>query len=103
MAVFIASRLLGKWLGLVLGARTQGYVLEPDAGRSLVLAPMGALSIAVVVNAQLLYPSGAISWTVSAIVGGAIFTELIVQLFLSRGNAPPISRPPPASSQGTGS
>ena len=57
------------------------------AGRTLarraaqpVFSPIGALSIAIVVNAQDLYFGAAVSWMVTAVIGGAIVTEVIVQI-----------------------
>ena len=40
---------------------------------------MGALSIAIIVNAQDLYFDETINWMVAAVIGGAIVTEVIVQ------------------------
>jgi hypothetical protein len=61
---------------------------------------MGPLAIAIVVNALLLYPGGSSSLIVAAVIGGAIFTELAVQLAGGRfsgrtamnGNGPDIYR-----------
>lgn len=96
MAIFVVARLSGKWLGTATGVRTQEYALEPDSRRALIVAPMGALSIAIVVNAELLYPGGA-PWNITAIVGGAIVTEVIVQLAHSRRSrsVPPAAPLPP--------
>jgi hypothetical protein len=41
---------------------------------------MGALSIAIVVNAQDLYYGSVISWMVTAVIAGAIVTEVIVHI-----------------------
>jgi hypothetical protein len=46
----------------------------------LTISPIGALAIAIVVNAQLLYPGGSIELIVSAVIGGGILTEVFVQL-----------------------
>jgi hypothetical protein len=46
---------------------------------------MGPLAIAVVVNAQTLYPGGSVPQIVTAVIGGAFLTELLVQL---RGRMP---------------
>ena len=43
------------------------------------LAPLGALSIAIVVSAEDLYCSPSIPWIVTAVIGGAIVTEILVQ------------------------
>jgi hypothetical protein len=78
--VFVAARFAGKWIGIVLGTRYGGVTLDTGERRALAIAPMGALAIAIVVNAQLLYPGGSISRIVGAVIGGAILTEIVVQL-----------------------
>jgi hypothetical protein len=41
---------------------------------------MGQLSIAIVVSALLLYPQGTVPLIVTAVIGGAIFTEVAEQI-----------------------
>ena len=82
MPIFAGMRLGGKWLAAYLAGRI-GLALGPDEREALALSPIGALSIAIVINAQLLYPGGSISLIVSAVIGGAILTEVLLQ-FLSR-------------------
>lgn len=82
MPIFAGMRLGGKWLAAYLAGRI-GLSLGPDEREALALSPIGALSIAIVINAQLLYPGGSISLIVSAVIGGAILTEVLLQ-FLSR-------------------
>jgi hypothetical protein len=60
--------------------------LDAQERRNLVLAPLGALSIAIVVSAEDLYFSPSIPWMVTAVIGGAIVTEVLVQWF-SRAKA----------------
>jgi hypothetical protein len=78
--VFMASRLIGKRVGASLAARGTELRLRLDEREALAVAPMGPLAIAIVVNAQLLYPGGSISLIASAVIGGAILTEIVVQL-----------------------
>ncbi len=84
LPVFVLARLGGRYLG----ARTaQGL---PEESRpvelgavsmtELVTPPMGQLAIAFVVTAQALYESPAIRAIVTAVIGGSVLTELIVQL-----------------------
>ena len=80
MLLFVPARLLGKWLGVKLCGQTMLQKLTPAEQRSLIFSPMGALSIAIVVNAQDLYFGPAISWMVTAVIGGAIVTEMIVYM-----------------------
>jgi hypothetical protein len=85
MVAFIVARFVGKAVGTRLGAASGGVALRPDGRRALVVAPIGALSIAVVINARVLDPSGSIG-IVTPIVGGAIVTELLIHA-LTRATA----------------
>lgn len=80
MPVFMAARLAGKWLASVIAARSQTLPITAQESRALAISPIGALAIAIVVNAQLLYPGGSISLVVSAVIGGGVLTEAFVQL-----------------------
>jgi hypothetical protein len=80
MLLFVPARLLGKWLAVRLCSNTMLHKLTPAEERTLIFSPMGALSIAIVVNAQDLYFGSAISWMVTAVIGGAIVTEVIVHM-----------------------
>jgi hypothetical protein len=93
MVVFVAVRLFGKWLGTLVGCAVEKIEMKPHARRSLTVAPLGALSIAIVVNADILYPGGSISWIVTAIVGGSIVTEIMFQ-FAFRNTRPSDAAPP---------
>ena len=78
--IFTAARFIGKRLGANAAASGHGVLLGPREREALAVAPMGPLAIAIVVNAQLLYPDRSISPVASAIIGGAILTEVAVQL-----------------------
>ncbi len=80
MLLFVPARLFGKWLAVKLCRKELQGGLSTDEQRTLIFSPMGALSIAIVVNAQDLYFGSAISWMVTAVIGGAIVTEVIVQI-----------------------
>jgi hypothetical protein len=80
MLLFVPSRLFGKWLAIRLCRKEIPDGLSRDEQRALIFSPMGALSIAIVVNAQDLYSGSTISWMVTAVIGGAIVTEVIVQI-----------------------
>jgi hypothetical protein len=79
MFVFVVSRLSGKLLGLRLGRLGSDPELSKEERRVLAVGPLGPLALAIVVNAQLLYPGGSISHIVTAIVGGAMVLELLVR------------------------
>jgi len=82
--VFTFARLLGKWLGTRVGLFHSDLQLVAEERQVLAVSPMGPLAIAIVVNAQLLYPGGSISPIVAAVIGGAVLTEIIVQLVSRR-------------------
>lgn len=104
MGVFVLARLLGNWLGTRVALRAMHVPLALPAQRALSISPMGALSIAIVVNAQLLYPESISSALVTAIVGGAIATEIIVQLLtrLTGSNGAPSPPPEPTAPKTVG-
>ena len=77
MLLFVATRLLGKWLGVVLAERRTAAGLTQEERRSLIFSPIGALSIAIVVNAQDLYPDATVSWMVTAVIGGLVLVVLL--------------------------
>lgn len=79
MLLFVPARLIGKWLAVRACRKEVPNGLSVDEQRSLIFSPMGALSIAIVVNAQDLYYGSTVSWMVTAVIGGAIMTEVIVQ------------------------
>ncbi|MBV8073695.1 MAG: hypothetical protein JO270_27630 [Acidobacteriaceae bacterium] len=84
MTLFVPARLLGKWLAVRACRNRVPGGLTNDEQQSLIFSPMGALSIAIVVNAQDLYFGAAVPWMVTAVIGGAIVTEVIVQISCRR-------------------
>ena len=98
--VFTASRLIGKRIGANLAARGTELPLSLEEREALAVSPMGPLAVAIVVNAQLLYPGGSISLIASAVVGGAILTEVVVQL-VRHGKLATLERRAPAPREGT--
>lgn len=86
LPVFVVARLVGRtaaarwarWRGLL--HETPGE--EALVTRAFVTAPIGALSIAIVVNVQTLYPGRAVPLMVTSVVGGALLSEALVQLLL---------------------
>ncbi|AKU91444.1 hypothetical protein [Vulgatibacter incomptus] len=86
LVVFVVARLLGKWLGARFTDRYTDYDVQLGDNWVATRAPMGQLSIAIVVSAQLLFPYGTIPIIDTAVIGGAIVTEILVQIF-TRGAA----------------
>ncbi|MBO6936163.1 MAG: cation:proton antiporter [Deltaproteobacteria bacterium] len=84
LPAFVVARLLAR-LAAVRFARWRGLLShlpgeERPVSRALVSAPIGALSIAIVVNVQTLYPGRAVPLMVTAVVGGSLFSEALVHL-----------------------
>lgn len=82
--VFTGARLLGKRAGAGFAARFSGLSISDAERRALAVAPIGPLAIAIVVNAQLLYPGGSISPIVASVIVGGMLTEIVVQLLNRR-------------------
>jgi len=81
LVIFVGARLAGKWLGAHLTSRYTSFDTLAHERWVANRAPMGQLSIAIVVSAQLLFPHGSIPIVVTAVIGGAIVTEVLVQVF----------------------
>jgi hypothetical protein len=111
--LFVLSRVGGKIAGARLAVRT-GPPQLPGAGTlGLALSPQSPISIATVVSYATLYRptdqgSGPVGWLTTAVVGGAVVTELVVQAIVrTRGglrfDQPSMgSTPPPPPSDATG-
>ena len=80
MPIFVVLRLVGRRIGIGVARRQGAEELAGEVAPGLIAAPMGALSIAIVVNVQETYQDGAIPWMLTAVLGGAIVTEIFVQL-----------------------
>jgi Kef-type K+ transport system membrane component KefB len=111
MPVFMVARLAGKRLAAMIAARDHDLPIQADESRALAVSPIGAMAIAIVVNAELLYPGGSIGLVVSAVIGGGVLTEAFVQLASRRGarandsaaatSAPPTATVHPPGERGT--
>ena len=84
MLLIVAGTILGRSLAWEVCRRRHVFVPPDDEKRRLTLAPLGALAVAVAVNAQLLYYGPAIPWLVVGVIGASIVTEILVQ-FSARG------------------
>lgn len=102
LPVFVLARVTGRWLGARTAKRMPEELRHPGldeiAGPDLITPPMGALALAFVVTARTLYDSPATQAIVTAVIGGAVATEIIVQITSRRYVALPISSKPPAPS-----
>ncbi|HEY0840376.1 MAG TPA: hypothetical protein VGD74_09340 [Vulgatibacter sp.] len=81
LVIFVGARLAGKWLGALLTSRYTEFDSYAHERWVATRAPMGQLAIAIVISAQLLFPHGSIPIVVTAVIGGAIVTEVLVQIF----------------------
>jgi hypothetical protein len=84
MAVFVTARLLSKWMSAELLHRFWKGGLSSAERWTLAGAPMGALSIAIVVSAQELYYGPTIAWIVTAVIGSSLITEVALQIAARR-------------------
>ncbi len=102
--VFVLARLGGRALGVRAAERTGGASELAHGRAGVVPAPMGALSIAIVISFQTLFAGRAVPWIVTAVIGGAIVTEFVVQIALLGGRGPTLTVPAPvAPAPGPGS
>jgi Kef-type K+ transport system membrane component KefB len=81
---FVLARVSGKVLGAYVGKRLGPEGLPDAATLGLALAPQSPISIATCVAYLTLYnplnAAGTLSWLMTACVGGAVLTELVVQV-----------------------
>ena len=76
---FVAARLLGKWLGIIASTSVIGATM-PDrfVEDRRIVAPMSALAIALVISVESSSRGQSIAWVVTAVIGGALVTELML-------------------------
>ena len=82
---------------LLLATRVAGPVGQhpsTDARTLSAFAPLSIVSIAVVVSAQSLYRSPALPWMMTAVIGGAMASEVLAQIARRRRAAVLRSGPP---------
>lgn len=84
MAVFVGARFASKWISAVLLERFWMRDLAAAERRTIIGAPMGSLSLAIVVSAQDLFSGLTVGWIVTAVIGGAITMEVALQIAARR-------------------
>jgi Kef-type K+ transport system membrane component KefB len=79
--VFVGARIAGKWLGMT-GARAAvgGELPAGFADERLLFSPMSGLAIGLVISLQSNYADPGLPWIVTAVIGAAIASELLVQI-----------------------
>jgi hypothetical protein len=80
MVVLVISRWAGKSLAAWLIGRREPDVLGAEERKGLVLAPIGTFAIAIVITARDLYPGARVPWMLTAAIGGAIVSEIVLQV-----------------------
>jgi Kef-type K+ transport system membrane component KefB len=92
--LFVACRVAGKYLGFVVGKTVVGARLPSGfADRRALIAPLSGLSIALVISVTSLSGDAGLSWVVTAVIAGAIVTELLVR----ETAGAPLDEPDPAA------
>jgi hypothetical protein len=87
--LFAIGRVVGKWTGVLASKSVLGTLLPKGfVDQRQLVQPMSGLSIALVVSVGSLYIDKGLGWVVTAVIGGAIVTEILVQL-TSRDEALP--------------
>ena len=87
--VFVIMRVVGKWLGIFA---SRAVTNQEPTDRTLV-TPLSVLSIALVISAEHSHAgSDTLSWVVTAVIAGALVTEVLVQATPSEEDNEP---PPP--------
>ena len=83
--LFVAGRVLGKWTGTIASRTVVGGALPSGfADQRHLISPLSSLSIALVVSID--HPDASLAWVITAVIGGAIVSEILVQ-FTSKPEA----------------
>lgn len=88
---FVVGRFGGRWFGIFAGRRVFEAQGQRVPSYGAVITPLSVLSLALVVSVERLYRGDTIPWVMTAVIGGAIVTELIVQLVPQRWLEPAAS------------
>ncbi|HEY4242995.1 MAG TPA: hypothetical protein VGM88_24435 [Kofleriaceae bacterium] len=92
--LFAVGRIVGKWTGVIASKTVVGAFLPKNFvdDRQLV-QPLSGLSIALVVSVESLYHDKGLSWIVTAVIGGAVATEILVQFTSPKETAATAAEP----------
>ena len=79
--LFVMGRVVGKYTGVIASKTVVGALLPSGfADQRSIVAPMSGLSIALVISVSSLYNDEGLPWVVTAVIGGSIVSEFLVQL-----------------------
>ncbi|HEY4058035.1 MAG TPA: hypothetical protein VGM39_15580 [Kofleriaceae bacterium] len=99
--VFVLARIAGKYAGVIASRTAVGSLLPAGfADRRQLVSPMSGLSITLVISVASLYVATStamdpgLAWIVTAVIGGSILNEIVVQLFPAK-EAPVVPLPIP--------
>jgi Kef-type K+ transport system membrane component KefB len=95
--LFVLARIVGKWSGIIASRTVLGAALPSSfADKRPLIVPVSSLSIALVISVESLYRDSSLPWVITAVIGGAVVTELLVQR-MNRGadSEPEPERPVP--------
>jgi hypothetical protein len=96
MILFVAGRSIANWVSALLVRRYWVQDLTEGERRVLAHSPMGALSIAIVVSAYDLYSGPTVPLIVTAVIGGAVLSEVALQVSIRRVGARGAAQEPAA-------
>jgi Kef-type K+ transport system membrane component KefB len=87
--LFVAGRVIGKWTGMIASKTAVGALLpKAFADQRSLVTPMSGLSIALVISVQSLYHDEGLPWIITAVIGGAVLTEILVTRTANPESAP---------------
>jgi len=92
--VFVAARVVGRWIGMTAGSKSFEAQDLPVPAPGPLITPLSVLSLALVVSVVQLYSvegtSQTITWVMTAVIGGTIVSEILVQAVHFGDSAGPI-------------
>jgi Kef-type K+ transport system membrane component KefB len=78
--LFVVGRVVGKYVGVFSSKTVVGHHMPPAFTENrAVLTPMSGLAIALVISVEGFGGTNGHAWIVTAVIGGAVLTELLVQ------------------------
>ena len=77
--LLVVGRIVGKWAGIGASRAAVGKLMPVGfADKRQLVAPLSSLSIALAVSVERLQHSETMPWVITAVVGGALVTEVLV-------------------------
>jgi len=91
--LFIAGRAIGKWVGIFASHTAVGALLPSGfAEDRKLITPMSGLSIALVISIPRLEADKGLPWVLTAVIGGSLATEMLMQRFPDKSTSEPDER-----------